>query len=153
MNANALIKDGEGLRNKMYYDTMGIPTVCYGYNLQNGNARSQVSKAGGNYDSIMAGQTVSQSVCDNLLKTEVDVAKSNKNSIFGNLSCQAANDVAVDMTYNLGAGGISGFKKFIAAMKSGNWKQAKIEGQDSAWCGQVGRRCSRNMNQIVDCCK
>lgn len=36
MSATELIKQGEGLRTKMYYDTMGIPTVCYGYNLKNG---------------------------------------------------------------------------------------------------------------------
>ena len=153
MSANDLIKQGEGLRLSRYYDTMGIPTVCYGYNLQNGNARSQVAKAGGNYDSIMAGSATTQAVCNNLLKFEVDIAKSNKNSVFGNLKCAAANDVAVDMTYNLGKGGIQGFPKFIAAMKAGNWQQAKKEGENSLWCGQVKSRCSRNMNQIVNCCK
>ena len=38
MNDVDLIKQGEGLRKCTYYDTMGIPTVCYGYNLKNYNA-------------------------------------------------------------------------------------------------------------------
>ena len=59
MNYTDLIKDGEGLRTKMYYDTMGIPTICYGYNLQNYNARQVVASAGGNFDSMMAGQPAS----------------------------------------------------------------------------------------------
>merc|ERR1719453_2697866 len=152
-SANSLIKDGEGLRTKMYYDTMGIPTVCYGYNLRNGNARSAVKKAGGDYDSIMNGQATSQKVCDNLLKKEVDVAKSAAKSIFGSLKCSAAQDVAIDMTYNLGSGGMRGFPNFIKAMKAGNWQTAAAEGKNSLWCSQVGRRCSRNMNQITSCCK
>ena len=141
------------MRNKMYYDTMGIPTCCYGYNLKNGNARSQVSKAGGNYDSIMAGQAISQSVCNNLLDFEIAVSKKDKQALFGGLKCKAADDVAVDMTYNMGYGTMSQFKRFIGSMKAGNWAEAKSNGQASAWCGQVGSRCSRNMNQIVNCCK
>ena len=152
-SATSLIKSGEGLRTKMYYDTMGIPTVCYGYNLKNGNARSQVSKAGGSYDAIMKGQATSQSVCNKLLDFEIAQAKKDKQALFGNLKCSAANDVAIDMTYNMGKGTMSQFKKFIAAMKAGKWQEAKKEGQNSAWCRQVGGRCSRNMNQIVNCCK
>ena len=29
-----LIKDGEGLKECMYQDNMGIKRICYGYNLQ-----------------------------------------------------------------------------------------------------------------------
>ena len=29
-----LIKDGEGLKQCMYQDDMGIKRICYGYNLQ-----------------------------------------------------------------------------------------------------------------------
>ena len=29
----ALIQQGEGFRSCKYLDTMGIPTICYGYNL------------------------------------------------------------------------------------------------------------------------
>ena len=52
------------------------------------------------------------------------------------------------MTYNLGPGGMRGFVKFIAAMKRGDWTAAQAEGSDSAWCGEVGGRCDRNMWQI-----
>jgi hypothetical protein len=38
-----LIKLSEGLNKCMYHDTLGIPTVCYGYNLQNRDANEKVS--------------------------------------------------------------------------------------------------------------
>ena len=58
---------------------------------------------------------------------------------------------AVDMTYNLGAGGISGFHNFISAMKASDWTKAQAEGRNSLWCRQVGSRCSRNMGYIAKC--
>ena len=39
----ALIKQGEGFRSCTYKDTMGIKTVCYGFNLQKSGASSTVA--------------------------------------------------------------------------------------------------------------
>ena len=33
--SDSLIKLGEGYSNRMYKDSMGIPTICFGYNLKN----------------------------------------------------------------------------------------------------------------------
>ena len=74
-----LIKLGEGFSNTLYHDTLNIPTVCYGYNLQNNNAKKQVEKAGGSFDSIIRGKSTSQSVCNNLLGSMVKVSRTDKN--------------------------------------------------------------------------
>ena len=59
-----LIKMSEGYRACTYLDTMGIPTVCWGYNLKNSNARTEVNNAGGNYDSLIkVGSCTTQTVC------------------------------------------------------------------------------------------
>ena len=108
----------------MYKDTMGIPTICYGYNLRNFNARSEVAKAGADFDQVMNGATVSTSVCNNLFNMYYSRYKSDAQRVFGTLKCSAAQAVAVDMTYNLGTAGISSFSHFIADMKAGNWAQA-----------------------------
>ena len=71
MSDTQLIKDGEGYRQCTYRDTMGIRTVCYGFNLERGNARSQVQAAGGNYDNLMAGGCANQNICNKLLDKEV----------------------------------------------------------------------------------
>ena len=60
-SAEQHIKKSEGLETTMYLDKIKqkdwsikeIPTVCFGYNLYNKDARSKVEEAGGNYDSIM----------------------------------------------------------------------------------------------------
>ena len=146
-----LIKDGEGYRQCTYKDTMGIRTVCYGFNLERGNARSEVQAAGGNYDSLMAGGCANQNICNKLLDTEVKIARKNAQSIFGTLSCPAAQAVAVDMTYNLGAATLGQFHTFNSLMKSGAYQSAANDLPHTAYCGQVGRRCTRNMKQIKTC--
>lgn len=73
----------------------------------------------------MKGQIVDVSVCNKLLDQEINQAKKDKDALFGNLKCSAANDVAIDMTDNLGKWSMSLYTKFIAAMKSGNWQLAK----------------------------
>ena len=149
-----LIKDGEGLRLCTYKDTMGIKTVCYGFNLERGSsARSRVNAAGGNYDQLnKVGACTTQSVCNKLLDTEVKNARSIVSSQYGNsIKCPAAKAVVVDMAYNLGSGGLSQFRNFKAAIQRGDWNGAAREMQNSAYCRQVGRRCTRNMNQIKSC--
>ena len=145
MDDLSLIKQGEGLRLCEYKDTMGIPTVCYGYNLQSGDAQT-VAKAGGNYDDLINGGCTTQSVCDNLLKVMVSGSESAEKQIYGSLSCNYAQAVAVDMTYNLGSGGMSSFHTFISLMQQGKYSDAAADGESTAWCGQVGSRCSRDMN-------
>ena len=148
----SMIKQAEGFRSKVYKDTKGIKTICYGYNLERGNARSDIQKVGANYDQVMSGaQSLSQSQCTKLLQSELNKARSAARGIFGTLKCSCAQAVATDMTYNLGSGGISAFHNFIAAMKAGDWTRAQQEGRNSLWCRQVGGRCSRDMGYIAKC--
>ena len=48
--------------------------------------------------------------------------------------------VAYDMCFNLGARGLSNFKKFIAATKTEDWFLASAELVSSTWFTQVGLR-------------
>ena len=116
-----LIKQGEGFKLCTYKDTMGIKTVCYGFNLEKSGASSAVASAGGNYSDLINGGCATQTVCNNLLDKEVQVARGIVSSQYGSISCPAAQAVVVDMAYNLGSGGLSSFVRFKAAIKSGNW--------------------------------
>ena len=77
-----------------------------------------MTKAGGNYNDLINGGCASQTVCNNLLNTEVVAARGIVTSQYGSISCQAAQAVVVDMAYNLGSGGLSSFISFKAAIKS-----------------------------------
>ncbi len=51
--------------------------------------------------------------------------------------------VVLDMRFNLGPGGFRGFKKMIAALAAGDYKQAAAEMVNSKWYHQVGNRGKR----------
>ena len=51
--------------------------------------------------------------------------------------------VVIDMRYNLGPTRFRGFKKMIAALARGDYKQAAAEMVDSKWYHQVGNRSKR----------
>src|SRR6266481_3215489 len=44
----------------------------------------------------------------------------------------------VNMTFNMGIGGLCGFKKFLAVMQVGDWRVAQSEMLSSKWAEQVG---------------
>ena len=131
----------------MYKDSVGIKTICYGFNLERGSsAKNMVQKVGGNYNDLINGGCLSESKCSKLLDMDMASARSCKNSVFGKLKCSCADAVAVDMTYNLGCSGIKGFPNFIKQMKAGDWKGAAANVKSTTYCRQVGRRCTRNAN-------
>ena len=56
---------------------------------------------------------------------EVQVAREGFKQIFGNsITCGCAENVLVDMTYNLGKTGLSRFTTFNPLMRNGQWDQA-----------------------------
>jgi lysozyme len=54
----------------------------------------------------------------------------------------------LNMTFNMGIGGLCAFKKFLAALQSGDWKTARNEMLDSTWAKQTGARAQRLAIQI-----
>ena len=62
-----LVKMSEGFRACEYKDSVGIATICYGYNLQRSCAAADIKSVGGDLAALMKGGCLSQSQCDSLL--------------------------------------------------------------------------------------
>ena len=58
--------------------------------------------------------------------------------------------VCVNMCFNLGLTRLLGFKKFIAAMETGQWETAGVEMLDSKWSRQVGDRSIRLRDLLLE---
>ena len=82
-----------------------------------------------------------------------DVQKyiSESKKVFPNLDDlpETAQQVIVNMCFNMGAPRLSQFKKFIAGVNKGDWPTAAIEMMDSRWANQVGDRATRLRNRIL----
>mmetsp|Transcript_58894 Transcript_58894/g.81727 ORF Transcript_58894/g.81727 Transcript_58894/m.81727 type:complete len:172 (+) Transcript_58894:27-542(+) len=150
-SALSLIEQAEGYRPCMYKDSMGIKTICYGFNLQKGDAQQEVEAVGGNYQDLLNGGCLSQSQCTQLLQDDVNTAASEENSIFGS-QCQCITNVLTDMTYNLGEGGMRSFTTFNSYIEQHNWSAAASDIRGTLWCRQVGSRCTRDAGIIAAGC-
>jgi lysozyme len=77
-----------------------------------------------------------------LLEADIDDAISNCLSIFPNFDnlSDVRQRVLVDMMFNLGEVRFRGFKRLIAAVKSGDYERASQEMEASKWHTQVKSR-------------
>ena len=95
----------------------------------------------------MKGCTVAdQSVFDIDVNTYIDEAK----KVFGNLEEMPgeAQQVIVNMCFNMGSPRLSQFKKFIKAIHDEDWATASVEMLNSKWAKQVGDRANRLSDRI-----
>lgn len=56
--------------------------------------------------------------------------------------------IVANMMFNMGLTRLSKFKKHNAALQSGDWKTAAVEGRDSRWYKQVTNRAERLMERL-----
>ena len=61
---------------------------------------------------------------------------------------QEVKQVIANMMFNMGRTRLSKFKNHNAALQSGDWRTAAIEGRDSRWYKQVTNRAERLMSRL-----
>ena len=117
------LKRHEGVKNKLYHDSLGIPTIGVGRNLE---------------------RWLSDDEVDHLLNNDIRDALLSATRIFDrfNKLSDVRREVIVNMIFNLGESRFRGFKKMIMAVELGDFKKASIEMLDSRWAKQVGNRAT-----------
>ena len=58
--------------------------------------------------------------------------------------------IIANMMFNMGLTRLSKFKNHNAALQSGDWKEAAVEGRDSRWYKQVTNRAERLMSRLEE---
>ena len=112
----------EGLKLKVYVDSVGIPTIGSGRNLQD---------VGISHEEAML-----------LLANDIDRSLADLDRVFPwwRTLSDVRQLVLADMVFNLGITRLTLFKKFIAALQAGEYDLAAAEMLSSKWAGQVGIR-------------
>lgn len=68
---------------------------------------------------------------------------------YGKLS-EVRQAVILSMAFNLGMGGLYGFKKMLTSLENGDFHQAANHMLNSRWASQVGRRASELAQMMND---
>lgn len=116
----------EGVKNKPYRDAGGY-SVGIGHFL--GKTKGDKS-------------TYSSDEINKLFRADLEKAKVAAKRVFPNIDKHPENIqiMLVSLTFNMGEGGVSKFKKFRAAIEKKNYSVAAAELKDSKWYGQTGNR-------------
>ena len=123
-----LIRD-EGRSKVIYYDTLNVPTIGVGRNLNRGLSNDEI-------DLLFSHDfhTHLNKLCDALPWVE------------------ALDDVRlgalVNMAFNLGIPQLLKFKNMFGALKAGQWAEAAAHAKNSVWASRVGIRAERIAKQF-----
>ena len=118
------LKIDEGFRGCAYRCTANKITIGYGHNIQD--------------------NPLPEYIAEKLLQHDIGQAihECERFPWFYLLS-SARKEVIINMTFNLGIGGVSKFKKMIEAINQSDFDEAAKQMLDSKWAGQVGKRAIR----------
>lgn len=126
------LKRDEGFRVFPYTDTEGFLTIGYGRNLTT--------------------KGIDRDEAEYLLDRDIAKAKMETNEALPWVAemDEARQAVIYNLCFNVGLGGLLGFRKMLAAAKLGDYETAAWEMKDSKWYTQVGPRAARLATQMRD---
>ncbi|AXU95889.1 lysozyme [Erwinia persicina] len=119
-----------------YKDSLGFSTIGYGHLVLKGEDFTQ---------------GLTDVEADKLLDFDIAIALSDVLSLGLNLPKQSKwNDFMVLMVFQLGLTKTRQFKKFLAALKAGNYATAIIEVKDSIWYRQTPNRVDQMIRAVLN---
>lgn len=128
--ADQLLRD-EGIRLKMYRDSVGVWTIGVGHNLE--------------------AKPISTRAAQMILGDDIEDARQ---ELYQALPWTATLDsvrlgVLLNMAFNLGAAGVLAFKKMLVHIQASEWDNAAYELVNSTYATQVGPRAHRLALQLT----
>ena len=136
-NVQAQLAIDEGVVNAVYEDHLGYATFGIGHLILEKDPEYGVN----------IGTPVSEERVTEAFQADLDIAISECKVLYTVWETfpSEVQEILVNMLFNLGRPRLTKFKNFTKALEAHDWKQAGIEGRDSAWYRQVGYRAERLM--------
>jgi lysozyme len=144
MNIEALreqLKVDEGVKYEIYKDHLGYPTFGIGHLITEDDPEHGEPN----------GTEISEDRVNEVFESDVATFVSESKILFPDLDelPDVAQQVIVNMAFNMGRPRLSKFKNFIAGVNDRDWTRAAEEMMDSRWADQVGARATRLRNLIL----
>jgi lysozyme len=134
------LKIDEGVKYEIYKDHLGYDTFGIGHLVVKED--SEFGKP--------VGTKVSEDRVNEVFEKDVQKMIKEAKILFPNFDSlpEEAQQVIVNMTFNMGRPRLSNFKKFISYINESKWEEASKEMLNSAWAKQVGKRAQRWSDRI-----
>ena len=134
------LKVDEGVVYEIYNDHLGYPTFGIGHLVLEGDAEH----------GLAVGTSVSEDRVDECFEKDVESVISDCKKLHEAWDGypEEVKQIVANMMFNMGLTRLSKFKKHNAALISGDWKTAAVEGRDSRGYKQVTNRAERLMSRL-----
>ena len=136
------LKIDEGVVYEIYLDHLGYKTFGVGHLVLESDPEHGQP----------AGTPVSDERVAECFDADLDLAISECVALYGVDVWEGfpdeAQQILVNMMFNMGRTRLSKFKKMNAHLECGEWASAAVEGRDSRWYNQVGNRAERLMTRL-----
>ena len=130
----------EGKVLEIYHDHLGLPTVGIGHLILDSDEESGKP----------LGTEITEERCVELFESDLESVLDDCKILHDGWDGypQEVKQVVANMMFNMGRTRLSKFKNHNAALVSGDWKEAAVEGRDSRWYKQVTNRAERLMSRL-----
>ena len=146
------VKEHEGVKNTIYKDSKGNPTIGVGFNLNRSDANKRLKSVGADPKLIKSGKSqLTEKQIDTLYKEDLNKAKNSAKKLVSKTWDELPKGVQgalTEMAFNLGEGGLSEFKNTLGYIEEKRFKLAAQSMLKSKWARQVGDRAKRLANII-----
>jgi len=132
----------EGKVLEIYHDHLGLPTVGIGHLILDSDEESGKP----------LGTEITEERCVELFESDLESVLDDCKILHDGWDGypQEVKQVVANMMFNMGRTRLSKLKKHNAALVSGDWKEAAVEGRDSRWYKQVTNRAERLMSRLEE---
>ena len=125
------IKESEGFVEYVYNDSLGIPTIGYGFAIKD----------------LILDEDIAEQILLRKVKKLID--RVDKKFDWFVTADDSVKEVVVEMCYQLGLAGFSKFKMTISYLEKENYIEASKEMLDSKWAKQTPNR-AKKLSKIVE---
>jgi len=134
------LKVDEGVVYEIYHDHLGYPTFGIGHLVLEDDPECGWSK----------GEVVSEERVNECFEKDVQTVIEDCKKLHDGWDGypQEVKQVVANMMFNMGLTRLSKFNRHNAALQSGDWTEAAVEGRDSKWYKQVTNRAERLMTRL-----
>lgn len=143
----------EDFSDIVYPDSVGHPTIGFGFNLDEPATVQYLTSKGYNVNALRNKQAkISRPESEKILTELFTNAYDNARTFVSNFDAlpEQARYILADMTYNMGPSRLANFKQMKAAFENNNFNEAAKQLKNSKYYNQVGRRSKTHYNTLLD---
>lgn len=153
MTMDTMLRRDEGVKNQLYWDKLGFPTIGIGHLIlatktrDSGQINAALSRQLGRSVSgsrpTISHDEIIRLFEDDLARIQKSMRK-NKKIAAALASCNKSRQMALEnMAFQLGVGGLANFSNSLALIAAQNWKAARASLMNSLWARQTPGRAQR----------